>query len=328
MKKKGTMFLILLLIMLLMVGCASPAPAGTEGPKEEVNFSYMEGVTALTAGKMMKENTQVDERFKIVYNLLRSTDLLTSSIMSGEADIAIIPSTLAASAYNKNLGYTLVGTSTWGNLYLMGAEDATSFESLLGKEITTFGKGLTPDLVFRLLLQENNMDPEVDLNLHYLASAAEVGPYLLSGKTSLAILPEPAVSGVLGKSQGKAKVLLDLNRLWADAMDVEKGYPQASLVIKNSLIQEHTEMVEAFIAAYMESIQWGLDNPELLGDISEELELGPGKGAVIAGIERMNIGDFPIEDAREEYKTYYKAIMAFSPDFIGGKIPDEGLYYK
>ena len=328
MKKKPTIFLTLILIMLVTAACTSPGPAASEDPKETVTFSYMEGVTALTAAKMMKENTQVNEAFEIEYKLLRSTDLLTSSIMNGEADMAIIPSTLAASAYNRNLGYTLVGTATWGNLYLIGTEEVASFEALSGKTVTTFGQGLTPDLVFRLLLEKNNMDPEGDLTLNYLASATEVGPYLLSGKASLAILPEPAVSGVIGKSEGKAKVLLDLNGLWAEAMGVEKGYPQASLVIKNSLIEAHPEMVEAFIGVYMDSIQWGLDNPDLLGELSEELELGPGKGAVISGIDRMNIGDFPIEDAREEYEAYYEAIMAFAPDFIGGKMPDEGLYYK
>jgi NitT/TauT family transport system substrate-binding protein len=335
------------MILSIVSGCASPAPApaepeapeeveepAPEEPAEEpslktpVKFSYMEGVTALTAAKMMKEETQVGEEFEIQYELLRSTDLLTSSILKGETDIAMIPSTLAASQYNKGLGYTIVGTSTWGNLYLIGTQDAPFLGALVGSEIATFGKGLTPDLVFRLLLLRDAIEPDTDLTLNYQASAAEVGPFLLSGKATLAILPEPAVSGVIGKSDGKVKVLFDLNALWAEYMNVEKGYPQASLVIKTSLIEENPEFVEGIIAAYMESIQWALDNPDELGDISEELELGLAKEAVILGIERMNIGDFPIEDSRLEYETYYRAVMDFAPDFIGGKLPDEGLYYR
>lgn len=348
MKKILSFLLVLIMIAGLATGCVvqSPAPAEPEAPEEPaveepveepaeeptpgipIKFSYMEGVTALTAARMMKENTQIGEEFEIKYDLLRSTDLLTSSVLKGEADIAMIPSTLAASQYNKNLGYTAVGTSTWGNLYLIGTQDAPFLGALVGREIATFGKGLTPDLVFRLLLLKDAIEPDTDLTLNYQASAAEVGPYLLSGKASLAILPEPAVSGVIGKSEGKVKVLFDLNELWAEYMDVEKGYPQASLVVKTSLIESNPEFVEGFIAAYMESIQWALDNPEELGDISEELELGLAKGAVVLGIERMNIGDFPIEDSRAEYDAYYRAIMDFAPDFIGGKLPDEGLYYR
>ena len=346
MKKYLSLMLVLLLSVGLVTGCVptSPAPAPevppvseepeapepVEEPVEKLNirFAFMEGVTALTAARMMKDDTQVDPAYSIQYDLLRSTDLLTSSIMKGEADIAMIPSTLAATAYNKGLGYTIAGTSTWGNLYLIGTEDAPFLGALVGREIATFGKGLTPDLVFRMLLLKDAIEPDSDLTLNYLASAAEVGPYLLSGKASLAILPEPAVSGVLGKSEGKVKVLFDLNSLWAEYMQVEKGYPQASLVVKTSLIEEHPEFVESFLKAYDESIKWALDNPEELGDISEELELGTGKGAIISGIDRMNIGNFPIEDSRTEYEAYYRAVMEFAPDFIGGKLPDEGLYYR
>ncbi len=248
--------------------------------------------------------------------------------MNGEADIAMIPSTLAASAYNKNLGYTVAGTSTWGNLYLIGTEDAPFLGALVGREITTFGKGLTPDLIFRMLLLKDAIEPDSDLTLNYLATAAEVGPYLLSGKATFAILPEPAVSGVIAKSEGKVKILFDLNSLWAEYMQVEKGYPQASLVIKTSLIEEHPEFVESFLAAYEESIQWAMENPGELGSVSEELELGLAKEAVVSGIKRMNIGSFPIEDSKAEYEAYYRAIMDFAPDFIGGKLPDEGLYYR
>ncbi|MDY0257262.1 ABC transporter substrate-binding protein [Gudongella oleilytica] len=347
MKRFLSLMLVLLLSVGLITGCAAPstpppapeeppvsegpdAPEPVEEPAERINirFAFMEGVTALTAGKMIKEDTQVDSAFQIQYDLLRSTDLLTSSIMNGEADIAMIPSTLAASAYNKNLGYTVAGTSTWGNLYLIGTEDAPFLGALVGREITTFGKGLTPDLIFRMLLLKDAIEPDSDLTLNYLATAAEVGPYLLSGKATFAILPEPAVSGVIAKSEGKVKILFDLNSLWAEYMQVEKGYPQASLVIKTSLIEEHPEFVESFLAAYEESIQWAMENPGELGSVSEELELGLAKEAVVSGIKRMNIGSFPIEDSKAEYEAYYRAIMDFAPDFIGGKLPDEGLYYR
>lgn len=347
MKRLISFILVLLLSAGLIAGCAapsSPPPAPEEPPvseepevtepveepaeKIDVRFVFMEGVTALTAAKMMQDGTQVDPSLQIQYDLLRSTDLLASSVMKGEADIAMVPSTLAASAYNRELGYTVAGTSTWGNLYLIGTEDAPFLGALAGREITTFGKGLTPDLVFRMLLLKDAIEPDSDLTLNYLASAAEVGPYLLGGKATLAILPEPAVTGVIGKSEGKVKVLFDLNSLWAEYMDVEKGYPQASLVVKTSLIEEHPEFVEAFLAAYEESIQWANENPEELGSISEALELGLAKGAVVSGIKRMNIGNFPIEDSKAEYDAYYRAVMEFAPDFIGGKLPDEGLYYR
>ncbi len=316
---------IILLTLILLIGAAfSGCSNEVIEPTEPVQFSFMEGVTALTAAKMISDEPDLGR--EIQYDVLKTPDLLAASILKEEADIAMVPTNLAAQAYNKDLPYVIAGTSTWGNLYVAGTEDVQTVADLKDKALHTFGKGLTPELVLLMILQDNGLNPETDMDIQYMGSAAEVGPFLLSGQASLGVLPEPALSGVVIKGEG-IKVLLDLNSLWAEAKGVPKGYPQACLVIKKSLIEENPEFVENFLLEYNNSIQWANENPEALGDISEELALGPVKGAVVQGIDRMNIGDFPIEDSVEEYKVYYQAIMDFAPDFIGGELPDEEIYY-
>ena len=49
---------------------------------------------------------------------------------------------------------------------------------------------------------------------------------------------------------------------------------------------------------------------------------------IVKGIERINIGSFPIKDSKKEYEIYYDAIFDFAPDYIGGKIPDEEIYFE
>ncbi|WP_422484818.1 ABC transporter substrate-binding protein [Gudongella sp. DL1XJH-153] len=316
---------IILLTLILILGAAfSGCSNEVAEPTEPVQFSFMEGVTALTAAKMMSDEPDLGR--EIQYDVLKAPDLLAASILKEEADIAMVPTNLAAQAYNKDLPYLIVGTSTWGNLYVAGTEDVQTVADLKDMTLHTFGKGLTPELVLLMILQDNGLDPETDMDIQYMGSAAEIGPFLLSGQASLGVLPEPAISGVVMKGDG-IEVLLDLNSLWAEAKGVTKGYPQACLVIKKTLIEEDPEFVENFLLEYNNSIQWANENPEALGDISEELALGPVKGAVVQGIDRMNIGDFPIEDSLEEYRVYYQAIMDFAPDFIGGELPDEEIYY-
>ena len=123
------------------------------------------------------------------------------------------------------------------------------------------------------------------------------------------------------------KVLFDLNALWAESMDLEKGYPQSSLVIKQALIDEDPEFVAKFLESFEASIDWAMDNREGLGDRSDTRALGPPKPAVINGLDRMNIGNFRINDSIREYEEYFKACMDFAPEFIGGAIPDETIFY-
>jgi len=323
--KKGLSLFMLFIMLSVTVACSK-----TEAPQQEpriIRFYYQDGTPALTAAKLAKENPIIDKDITIEYEMQKSPDLLVASILKGEADIAIVPSNLAAQAFNKDLPYKIVGTSVWGSLYLTSIEDITSFEELKGKEIYSFGKGLTPDLVLKYLLSKNGIDPDKDVKITYLNAASEVGTAFLSGKTSLAVLAEPLLTTVMMKKED-AKVIFDLNEEWSKASGAEKGYPQASLIIKKDLIDNDIEFVEKFIAKYEESRQWAKEDPDKLGEYAESLEISVKKETIEKGITWINIESFNIKDSKEEYKTYYNAILDFAPDFIGGKMPDEGIYFE
>lgn len=249
---KRPIILLSLALSLILSSCSlgrdtdDPNQLVDEKSNTEIAFSFMEGVTALSVAQMINDDPQIGEGYKIKYEILNSPDLLSTRLIKREADIAIVPTTLAAQSYNKDLGYVICGTSTWGNLYIVGREELTSLDDLKGKTLHTFGRGLTPDVILKLILLDRGLDMEEDLDLVYLNSAAEVAPLLLSGKTDLALLPEPVLSSVLLKNPD-LKVLFSLNDLWMDSVGVSYGYPQSSLVIKEDLIINHPEFVGDFI---------------------------------------------------------------------------------
>ncbi len=339
---KRKMLIFLSIILIFAVACSkSEEPgednSGTEIEENEgqekveesktVKVCFPGGVPALTVTKLAYEKPIIDENIEIEYEFQNTPDLLASKILKGEADIAIVPSNLAAQAYNKEIPYKLVGTSVWGTLYMMSTEDINTFNDLKGKEIYSFGKNLTPDLVFKYVLRENGIDPDKDISITYLNAASEVGPAFISGKTNLAVLSEPAVTNILSKKED-AKIIFDFNEEWSKITGIQMGYPQASLIIKADLIENNKEFVEKFIETYVENMKWSSENPEQLGQYAEELEFGITQDMVVKGIERMNMGPLYVENMREEYETYYKVLLDFAPNVIGGKLPDEGFYFE
>jgi NitT/TauT family transport system substrate-binding protein len=336
---KRMLIILLSLLLIFTVACSKEKPAesnvGTEEngsaeqnqEKKTVKFCFPNGVPALTVAKLAYENPIIDENMEIEYEIQNTPDLLASKILKGEADIAIVPSNLAAQAYNKEIPYKLVGTSVWGTLYMMSTEEIDSFDSLKGKEVYSFGKNLTPDLVFKYVLKENGIDPDKDVSITYLNAASEVGPAFISGKTNLAVLSEPAVTNIMMKKDN-AKVVFDFNEEWSKITGIEQGYPQASLIIKSDLLEDHKEFVDKFIQVYSENLQWAKENPEKLGEYAEKLEYGITKDMVVNGIERMNMGPLYVEDMKKEYEVYYNVLLNFAPDVIGGKLPDEEFYFE
>lgn len=322
MKKTVISIVLVFALGLSLMGCSDKI---SDEPKKPVNFAFMEGVTALTAAKMISEVPDLGREIK--YDMLTAPDLLSASILKESADIALIPTNLAVQAHNKGIDYVIAGTSTWGNLYIVGTEEAKAVSDLRGKTIHTFGRGLTPEIALLMALKASGLDPERDLDIKYMGSAAEIAPLLISDRIELGVVPEPALSAVLMQNPDM-KVLFDLNKLWAETNGVERGYPQSCLVVKRELVESDPEFVENFLQEYENSMKWAVENPEALGDISEEFSLGPAKDTVLNGIYRMNIGNFPVEDSLEEYQIYYQVIMDVAPDFIGGSLPDEKIYYK
>lgn len=322
MEKKYSILLIVVILITLIVGCK-------QGAKEPatIKFCFRDGIPALTLAKLIKDNPTIAGNSNIDFEIQKTPDLLVTKILKEEADIAIVPSNLAAQAYNKGLSYKLVGTANWGSIYILSTEDVKGFEDLRGREIYAFGKGLTPDLVLRFVLSKNGIQPDEDVKIIYLNAASEVGPAFLSGKSNLALLPEPLATNILAMKED-ARVVLDLNEEWRHITGTKGGYPQASLIIKSELIENNREFVDELIKLYEDSINWAKDKPEELGTICEELELGVDKEAVINGIERINLASPPIGDSKEEYRIYFEAIMDFAPDFIGGKIPDEDIFFE
>ncbi len=209
--------IILFLSLVLLFGCGNK-----EITKEKlnINFSYRDGIPGLTAVKLIKDNPTIDENIIIDYEMLASPpDLLVSKVLKEEADIAIVPSNLAAQAYNKGLNYKIVGTSNWGGtLYLLSTEDINSISELKDKEIYAFGKGLTPDLILRYVLSENGLVPDEDVKINYLNAASDLGPAFLSGKTNLALLSEPLATNIMMKDED-AKIVLDLNEAWKNLQE-------------------------------------------------------------------------------------------------------------
>lgn len=321
MKKKFLVFLILALLLSLLISCTEK-----KDPKI-IKFYYPDGLPALTLAKLLKENPNIDSDIIMDYEIQKTPDLLASKIIKGEADIAIVPSNLAVQAFNRDIPYKLVGTATWGSIYLISTEDIKTFEALKGKEIYCFARGLTPDIVLRYILSKNKIDPDKDVHITYLSSGTEVGPAFISGKTDLALVSEPLATNVMMKRED-TKFIFGLNEEWAKLSDNSQGYPQASLIIKSDLLENNLEFVEKFLEKYEESSNWAMNNPEQLGDYAEELGIAVKKDAIIKGQDRMNIKFVDTKDCKEEYRLYFKAMLDFAPESIGGKLPNEEFYFE
>ncbi|MGL4773698.1 MAG: ABC transporter substrate-binding protein [Clostridium sp.] len=325
MKKKLLIALsAVMMFSTLTIGCSKE-----EEPKEtkEIKIVVPDGLPSMAVSKLIKENPEVKKGYKQSYSIEKTPENIVSQVLKGEPDIAIVPSNVASTQYNKKAGYKIAGTVGWGSFYVISSEGEGDLNTLKGKEVYNIGRGLTPDIIMRTLLKDKGIDPDKDVNFSYVNGAAELPPVVLTGKAKYAVVPEPALTTIASKKQD-IKTIVDVNEEWKKAYNSEYGFPQATIIIKESLLKDDKAFVEAFLKEVDGSIKWAYENKEELSNYCEEIGVSANKAIIPKAMEKANLKFVNIKDSKDEYNNYFKKLNEFDPKTIGGAVPDEGIFME
>jgi len=291
-----------------------------------VNIASLKGPTSIGMIKMHEENPSLGENITVSYEIAASPDIMISKLLSGEVDIAALPTNVAAKLYNKGINYKLAAITGGNVLYVLSQKDlAGSWINLKGKKINVISKGSTPDVVFRYLLEKNDIDTANDVTLDYTLEQVELSQLMIGGKAEIAVLPEPFVTMVLAKN-ANVKLAFDFGKEWADLRDGQ-SIPMSCLVVNANLAESNPEIINEFLKKYKESILWANSNIADAAKLVEKFKIGMDAATAMEAIPRCNINYTDSNQAKILVNDYLKTLFDFSPEDIGGKIPDEKFYY-
>lgn len=325
MKKSIIILLSILLGGLILTGCNHTK----EEPINEIkNVKVVspDGLPAISLAKIVKDNSEIEKGYKVEYSIESTSDSLSTTVMKQEPDIAIVPSNMASIAYNKTSNYQILGTVGMGSFYLVSSEDINDFNDLVGQEVGNTGKGLTPDITVQTILKEKNIDIE-EINFNYVNAMSELVPLMATGKLTTGFVAEPALTGLMTKNEN-IKIIKCLNDSWKEISGSKNGYPQSTLIVKSDFVKENPEFVQSFINQISDSIKWANQNPGLAGDYAKEFGVSTEPTVIEKAMERSNLEFINISDMQKDYEEYYQKLFDFDEKAVGGKLPDEGIFFK
>lgn len=120
---------------------------------------YMpDGAPAIAFASYMANNQTFDSKLAVKYHVCQEKDI-DSKMVTGEADIIVMPLNSATLYYNANTDdvYKMVSVLTHGNLYIMCATPVSSISQLKDKTVGVIAKGKVPDFTFRAILKQNGL---------------------------------------------------------------------------------------------------------------------------------------------------------------------------
>lgn len=290
---------------------------------ETIKFIIPDGLPALSVVKLM-ENNKTIKGIDIDYKIEKSSDSLVMNMLKKEGDIAIVPSNFTAQLYNKGLEYKILGTVGWGSFYIVSREDIVSLKDLENKKIYTFGKGLTPDIVLQTLLKENGVDTS-KLEINYLNGGNELVGMFIAKKANIIVIPEPMLSKVLSKVKD-AKINFNLNEIWKANFGSIQGFPQSTLVVKNSILIEKPEFIETLTQEMLKSSNFINDSNIDKTEFIKKANITIDTSLLDMILSRANIKYIDINQSKTEYYNYFKTLYKVNPKVVGGIVPDEKIF--
>ena len=292
----------------------------------DVNVSFLSGPTGVGAAKMMEDHAADPTGWN--FSIAATNDEIVPMLNQGTLDIAATATNVAANLYNKTSGkITMLAVNTEGVLYIL--EKGNSIQSmgdLKGKTIyaPVTAKGANPEFIFNYLLTANEVQPS-EVTIEWL-TPQEITAKLVSSDSGIALLPVPAATSLLLKDQN-VREALDLSAEWDKVS--ESPLVMGCVVARTEFLQEHPDVVQAFLKEYQASIDYMNDPANLETGADLVAKHGITANAQIAkkAIPQCNLTYLEGSDMRQAVQDYYEVLYQADPASIGGSMPYDSFYY-
>lgn len=243
----------ILLIILCIFGLGLASCNSQKSDSVEVQMFLPDGTPILSVASILDEGFSY-ENTTTNYNIVAAADI-AARVSQDACDLAIMPTTAAATIFNKGVKIKLASVNVFGNLYITGTHELSNLSHLIGKKVYTTA-GTTIALLQYLLTQSNiafTQGEEIVADKVVLCSktdASEIIPLLkqavTKGEEAYGVLGEPQVT----KAQSAIsdlKITFDLQEEYKTVTG-QDGYPQACLVVKENFLNQHKGYVDSLIA--------------------------------------------------------------------------------
>ena len=302
---------------------ADETEASEPAEKVDINLAALSGPTALGMLDLLEKNENGEAANNYNVTIATAPDEVTGKIISGELDIAAVPTNVAATLYNKTEGQVQIAAlNTMGVLYVLETGDTIqSVADLAGKTIYATGQGSTPEYALNLVLEKNGLTPGEDVEIVFAADNA-------SGEAQVALLPQPFVTSVLTQNEN-VRVALDLTEEWDKAVNGESGLTMGCVVVRKEFAEQNKEALDRFLDEYKQSVET-VTSEEGLAHAAELAEQYNIIKAAVAekAIPECNIVFVEGDEMQQIAGGFLQVLYDANPQAVGGQLPNDDFYYK
>ena len=256
-----------------------------------------------------------------------------AAITGGSADIAAVPTNLAATLYKKTSGKVQVlAVNTLGVLYMLdNGVGIGSVKDLKGKEIYSSGQGANPEYVLRYILEKNGLDPDKDVTLHFVEDNDALTAAIVQGKAKVAMVPEPKVTACLVQMKAAGKtvptVALNMTEEWNKVAGGNSTLMMGCVIARKEFVEKNGAAVQAFLKEYESSITAIKSDVAAAAGWCETYKIIPKAAIAKQAIPRCGLTFVTGAEMKRQLSGYLDVLFKANPQVVGGSMPADDFYY-
>ena len=321
---------VLTLLVALAVGfaagCTNGLPDSSTKGAVTLKVASLRGPTTMGLVSMIADPTAfLGEGIDASFAVESLADVVTTALVSGEVDIALIPANMAAILHARTGGEIQVAAINTLNVLHVVSKGITlnSVADLVGQTVWSIGQSATPQATLETILAAHGLSEQVAVE--YLSDATEVASRLAGATVGIAILPEPYATVVAANDEA-IEVGFDLGL----AFQMVTGSPVVTgvTVVRTAYAQAHPEIVSQFLVASTASALATNATPVMSGELVAAQGITPDAATAAAAIPRCGIVIITGREAQTAINDYLTTLHTFNPSLVGGVVPDESFYWS
>jgi len=287
-----------------------------------VRVYTLNGTTGFGMAGLISAAAEGEAALNYTFTVETDPSVVTTALVSGECDLAALPTNAASALYNKTEGAVQVlALNTRGVLYLVsdGTETIESLADLAGK--TVYAPAQNPSFIFAALCKAMDVDVTID---NSYAQPAELNAAVAAGNVALAVLPEPMVT--VARSQNPAlTVALDLTAEW-DAVMEPGSLVQGCVVVRREFAEAHPAELAAFLEEYGASVALLSEDVQAAAEKIEAAGIFAKAAVAAKAIPNCNICFVTGEEMQQQLSVFLEVMAETAPQSIGGAVPGDDFY--
>ncbi len=284
----------------------------------------LKGATTIGLLNFIKDVESGNTDLNVEFTMYTAGSDIMAAFASGDLDIGLVPSNVAAVMNSKvEGGVSVIDINTLGVLSCVSADESvTSMKDLSGRTVYMTGQGATPEYTVRYLLDQSGI---TDCDIQFKSEPTEIVSIFAEDRDAVAILPQPFTTAALSQNES-LKISFLLDDEWGK-YNSDSRIVTGVTVASNSFIAEHKDMVDAFIKLHKESADKAVSDVDTTAALAVEKGIIAKEPLAKKAIPNCSIVCISGAGIKDMLPGYYKVLFDQDPKSLGGSLPGDSFYY-